>query len=1316
MSKTVMRAISLISVIAIIFTMLPTAFTAFAAETKVQIENADALATKKDITIGDGYKVRAEDYWCMIHTSDSMRAVYCMEPGKSVESGDKYNEDAANNYLKKVRNPILDATEIQSLIGRVFLYAYTGKLDTVDSYYRYAATQLLVWEVLVGQRDIDFNRISNGYTSVEKLLDNFQNDYAAQIVSGYYYEYEAAIKNHVKSVSFGSRSKSTALITAVKANSDNTYTFTDKNKVLKDFDASVTDGSVISKSGNTLKIKAENGKTAVVTLVQNNVKESGELTGFLTLTNDSKQTLAELQADPRKYYVAVKGVENGTLEIVKTSEDGIVANISFTVTGNGKTYNVETDKNGKIYIPDLAAGEYTVTEVVPVRYEKQQTKKVTVSAGKTASVSFSNTLKTGAIKINKQSEDGVNGDRTFTISGGGKTYTVTTNDEGIAVLSDIPVYDSNNNKIVYTISEKNVPVKYVVPADQTATLTADVTTSKVFKNTLKKFTAEVIKKDSENGDSQGNASLAGAVYGLYRDGELIDKYTTDENGYFKTKEYVCGNYTIQEISPSEGYLLDETVYHVGAEPENYIIENNSIELTVFEDIIKGKISIIKHSDDGTTQIETPEAGAEFEVYLKSAESYENAKESEKDYLVCDENGCAQTKPLPYGTYTIHQTKGWENTEWIEDFDVIISENEKEYFYLINDSVLSSLVKIIKKDAETGNIIPVSGIGFKIWDCNNSCYVSQKINYPSETVLDTFYTDATGTLMLPNELVYEDYELHEVQTAEGYFLGNEAVPFSVDGKEEVITVEKFNVPQKGRISVQKTGDVFASADSASSAYTDENGNVIENPITYTPVFSESGLANAVFQVIASEDIITADGTVRANAGDIVAELVTDENGYAETDLIYLGKYEIKEIQAPDGYFMNNEIQSVELTYAGQEVEIRDTVNAGFVNDYQKVEISLEKIMENDDSFNIYGKDCYTNVRFGLFAAEDITAADGTVIPADGLISEINLDENMTAKFDVQLPFSKYYVQEIATDEHYILNDEKYLVTFEYQGQDIQTVSIDCGQFENILKRGTVKGLKVNEANEPLESALFGLFAMDCTEFTEENALMTAKSDDMGCFSFTDIPFGEYVIRELSAPDGYVLSKESYPVAVSENDEIIRIEIENKPVTVEISKRNAEGNELKGAQMQLVDDKGTIVDEWTSDGTNHIVTKLPAGKYILKETAAPEGYMLATDICFEVLVDGTVIVDGIETTAVSENGNPLIVMIDEAVPKEIPQDTPHTGDSRSNTAAWLMIAGGLAGLCALLISHKIQKRKELERIRTEEIRKASECPDFIEKNED
>ena len=747
------------------------------------------------------------------------------------------------------------------------------------------------------------------------------------------------------------------------------------------------------------------------------------------------------------------------------------------------------------------------------------------------------------------------------------------------------------------------------------------------------------------------------------------------------------------ISPSEGYLLDETVYPVGAEAENYSIEHNPISMTVTEDIIKGNISIIKHSDDGTTQIETPEVGAEFEVYLKSSGSYEAAKDSEKDYLVCDENGYVATKMLPYGTYIVHQTKGWENTEWIDDFEVIISENEKEYFYLINDAVKKSFVKIVKKDAETGNIIPVSGIGLKVWDCANSEYVSQKINYPSEMILDTFYTDESGSLMLPQELAYGDYELHEVQSAEGYVLDKNPVPFTIDGSVETVVVEKTNTAQKGKISVQKTGDVFASVTALGSAiYIDENGEVHKSgQTTYTPVFAKGNLSGAVFQVIASEDIITLDGTIRANAGDVVAEITTDENGYAETDLLYLGKYEIVEASAPYGYVKNSEIQAVELTYAGQEIAVRDTVNTSFVNDYQGVEISLSKVMEKDELFNIGNSDEYTRVRFGLFAAEEIIAADGSVIPADGLISEVSLDENMTAKFDTALPFGKYYVKEIATDEHYVLNGEKYLVNFEYMGQDIQTVSIDCGQFTNDLKRGKIEGIKVSESDEPLENALFGLFYTDCTEFTEENAIMTAKSDKQGKFEFTEIPYGEYIVCEIEAPTGYILSDESYPVTISEDGEIIEIIAVNKPITVEISKQDVYGNELAGAEMQLENSDGEVVDKWTSDGTNHVVTELPAGGYTLKEIAAPDGYVIATDIRFTVDVYGKITVENVDATAVSENGNPLIVMVDEAEKISDVPDTPYTGDNHSNFAAYAMLGAASLIIAVLIITKKGKKHE-------------------------
>lgn len=959
----------------------------------------------------------------------------------------------------------------------------------------------------------------------------------------------------------------------------------------------------------------------------------------------------------------------GNIIINKTAEDGIIGQREFRVTWtqNGKSHSKTAKTNSSgiaefkgLNVYDLTSKKaisYTISEInVDTRYETPKAKNVKLTDGDvdlTVNVKFNNELKTGSIKINKQSEDNQNGGREFTVTGNGKTYSIKTGSDGVAILSDIPVYDSNNQKIVYTISEKNVPIKYVVPASQTVTLTADETTSVTFENVLKKFTLEVTKKDSEKAEKQGDASLAGAVYGVFKDSVLIDEYTTDENGYFKTKEYVCGNYTVQEISPSEGYLLDKTVYSVGAEAENYSIEHNPISMTVTEDVIKGNIAIIKHSDDGSTQIETPEVGAEFEVYLKSSGSYEAAKDSEKDYLVCDENGYAATKKLPYGIYVVHQTKGWESTEYMEDFEVVISENEKEYFYLLNDAVKKSFVKIVKKGAETGNIIPVSGIGFKVWDCANSEYVSQEINYPSEMILNTFYTDESGSLMLPNELVYGDYELHEVQSAEGYVLDKNPVPFTIDGSVETVVVEKTNTAQKGKISVQKTGNVFASVTALGSAiYIDENGEVHESGQTaYTPVFAKENLSGAVFQVIASEDIITADGTIRANAGDVVAELVTDENGYAETDLLYLGKYEVKEITAPDGYVLNAESQFVELTYAGQEIAVRDTVGTAFENDYQGIEISLSKVMENDEKFGISAEESYKNVRFGLFAAEDITAADGSVIPADGLIAEVSLNEDMTAVIAEKIPFGKYYVQEIATDEHYVLNGKKYLVNFEYMGQEVTTVSIDCGQFVNELKRGKIEGIKVNESNEPLENALFGLFAVDTAEFTADNAYMTAVSDENGHFEFDKIPYGEYIVREIEAPTGYILSDESYPVTISEDGEIIEITAVNKPITIEISKQDIYGNELVGAKMQLDNSDGKVVEKWTSDGTNHVVTELPAGDYTLKEIAALDGYVIATDIRFTVDVYGKITVENVDATAVSENGNPLIVMVDDTTKVKI-----------------------------------------------------------------
>lgn len=1041
------------------------------------------------------------------------------------------------------------------------------------------------------------------------------------------------------------------------------------------------------------------------------VKEISAPTGY----SISEEVFA-LKADENIF--VTEDFTRGTIKVNKTAEDGIVSGREFKVTGNdGSSYTKKTNANGvaefnglKVYNTSTGkAITYTVSEInVDTRYEVPKAQNVTLTSGDvdlTVNVKFNNQLKTGSIKINKQSEDNQNGDREFTITGNGKTYTIKTGSDGVAILSDIPVYNSRNEKIVYTISEKNVPIRYVVPADQTATLTADATTTKTFKNILKKFTVEVKKQDSKTASAQGNGTLAGAVYGLYKDGELVDTYTTDENGYFKTKEYVCGNYTVQEISPSEGYLLDETVYSVGAEAENYFIEHNPLSMTVTEDVIKGNIAMIKHSDDGSTQIETPEVGAEFEVYLKSSGSYANAVETERDYLTCDENGFAQTKDMPYGIYTVHQTKGWEGTEFMADFDVKISADGQTYRYLINNAEFKSYIKVVKVDSETGKTIPYEGAGFEIYDSNGQ-KISMTFAYPTPTTIDTFYTNSEGYLITPEVLPYGEYSLVEVQAPVGYVLDSTPVSFTVsaDNAEEenaltVIKVRKENTAQKGKISVRKTGDIFTSVATASSAYTNENGEMIVNPTTYTPVFADGDLSDAVFQVIAVEDIVTLDGTTRAYAGDVVSEITTDENGYAETEPLYLGKYEVRETKAPYGYVLNNKPKDVELTYAGQEFEVRDTVNTAFENEYQSVRISLSKVMESDELFGIYGKDYYTSVRFGLFTAEDITAADGTVIPADGMISEVSLDEDMAAKFDVQIPFGRYYVKEISTDEHYVLNGEKYLVNFEYMGQDIQNVDIDCGQFVNLLKRGRIEGHKTDDKSEPLENAVFGLFTADCVKFSRDTAIMTAASDENGCFEFTDVPFGQYIVREIESPSGYILSDKEYAVSISEDGEVIEITAENKPVTVEISKRDVYGNELKGAKMQIIDSEGNIVDEWTSDGTDHIVTKIPVGNYTLKEIAAPDGYVIATDIKFSIDVYGNVTVENADAAVIAEDGTPIVIMVDEAkpslpnTPRTVTTDNPHTGVSSDNGICIYLMIGSVMLLSLIFASRKNNERNDV-----------------------
>lgn len=929
--------------------------------------------------------------------------------------------------------------------------------------------------------------------------------------------------------------------------------------------------------------------------------------------------------------------------------------------------------------------------------------------------SFKVKTATGNAQIIKTSEDDNVGNIKFTLEGNGLTYTGVTDSKGVFLKSNIPAG-------TYTVTEESID-KYVPQKSQTVTVRGGETATVNFENILKKFRVKVIKTDIEKGTAQGDASLAGAKYGLFKGDELIDTYVTDSNASFVTDYYVCDtDWTLKELESSEGYLLDSTVHKVGADPKLYTVEFNTTENDVTEEVIKGNIAIIKHTDDGSTQIETPEKGAEFQIYLKSAGSFVNADEDERDTIVCDEDGFASSKLMPYGVYTVHQTKGWDGREMIADFDVFINEEGKTYKFLINNSNFESYVKVVKLDAETGKQIPYAGAGFEIYDSDGH-RVSMQFTYPEVTEIHTFYTNSKGYLITPETLPYGEYTLVEVEAPYGYVLDSTPVPFSVTQENAstdtgviVVKVKAQDMPQKGIIEISKTGEIFDSVGMLGGGYVDENGNEVIFPVTYQPLYETQGLPGTVFQIYAAEDIVTGDGTLRAYQGKLVDEITTNASGKATSKELYLGKYTVVEKTATDGFFNANEQYDVELTYAGQNVSITSK-ELSLYNERQRVTVSLSKELEQDETFAVGMNDEIKNVQFGIYADEDITAADGSVIPKDALIAYANCDENGNITFNCDLPIGfKWYVKEISTDEHYVLPDEKYEFNTEYQGQEVQTIEITVNNsepIENELIYGTVKGLKTDrETGKTIEGALFGLFIPDETEFTEENAILTAESDKDGIFTFENVPFGEWIVKELLPAENYLPSDEIHHITVSEDEQIIEINIVNDMIP-----------ELKTTATINGEKEVEVKDEITIEDVVEYKHLVPGKEYTIKgvlmdkstnEPFKVDGKEITSEVTFipeksngeitvpftfdasgiteetELVVFETLYCDGVEIAVHADISDE-----NQTVTLTIPVETPNTGDtSNRRTLATLMSvsAFGVAALAYYLLKKKKTNKED------------------------
>lgn len=1086
-----------------------------------------------------GWSTGASDHFT-VHTQDTFngKVVYCIEPGIGVKTGDRYNgfgEDFWDNYPSGL-NPTIPPAVIKAYIGRIMQYGWQGNASTsrdsrnpsdADKIAAYTATQLLVWETVVGERDSQFEHVwgsSQGKNNIiEYVADN--HPLRSQIFS-YYASIEAQVKRHTMLPSFFSRSAGAADTFELKWNGANySVTLTDSNNVLGNYTfSSSTAGMRFSVDGNRLTITCDTAPKGAVSITAEKVngQRSGVVIWSDGVSGGGTQDFAAYGAtvsDPVSGLLKLE-VMTGSMKLIKTSEDGKVDGIRFSITGEGYSATKTTNAQGEIDITDLNPGVYTVTEQAVDKYEPQAVQRVTIVSGQTSTVHFNNVLKRGDLTVTKTSEDGLVEGMKFRLYGTSLSglpvdeYAVTETG-GVAKFEDVLIGSG------YVLEEVDTAIRYVVPEAQSAAVRWNEVTGKSVRNILKKFRVTGTKSDVETGTAQGNASLAGATYGLYKGDTLIDSYTTDENGSFTTAYYICDDdWTIREINPSEGYLLDSAVHKVGAEPELYTVELNTAANDVTEQVIKGSISLIKHIGDGATQIEMPEAGAEFQVFLKSAGGFESAKESERDILTCDENGFAQTKAMRYGIYTVRQTKGWEGRELMPDFDVYIAQDGQTYRYLINNAAFRSYIKIVKVAAETGKTIPYAGAGFQLFSPDGSP-ITQTFTYPTPTTIDTFYTNDEGYLVTPEKLEYgTGYSMIEVQAPYGYVLNSDPVYFDVtqdasseEGGVTVIEVTKPNLAQKGVIKISKTGEVFVT--------------VTESEGMFQPVYQVQGLPGAVYEITAAEDIYTLDGTLRYSAGEVVDTLTTGEDG-TESQPLYLGKFEVRETQAPIGMVLNEEIHSVELVYAGQEVEVTETA-ASFYNERQKAALSLDKVLEQDEKFHIGMNGELAAVTFGLYAKEDIPAADGSVLPAGGLLEILSLDENGRAACKTDLPFGSYYLKELSTDGHYLLNGAEYPIVIEYAGQSTALVEIkanDGAPIENELIRGSIQGVKKDDTGNGLGGTLFGLFSPEETEFTAGTALLTTTSAEDGGFAFSDVPYGNWLIKELDSPQGFILSDEIF----------------------------------------------------------------------------------------------------------------------------------------------------------------------------------------------
>ena len=936
-------------------------------------------------------------------------------------------------------------------------------------------------------------------------------------------------------------------------------------------------------------------------------------TNTYTVTLTGSQGLAEIVYSP--ICVIPETPQVARINIEKYNSDPAMGDYDLKGTTfeifypNGSLADtVIVDEAGKGQSKELPLGKgYTVTEKTASHWFVRNKNTFTVDlnyGGEDKTVIYENVRipeypQTGQIKVYKYNSNPSMGDydlkgATFEIRNtvtGGLMDTVIVDENGYGISKQLPL--TQPGKFEYSLRETKSPWGFFINGgtfypvlsyggQEVEIVFTDVTVPQRPQTGI--ITVE--KRDVYNNTTpSGDATLKGMVVEIYDSTKtkVLDTLYCGNDVKMSSIELKLGPYFYREKNPPVGYTHDPNFYPFSIDYAGQEIPIVYISKTLTNKPIEGQISLVKHTDLPNEnvdpldpQIEKP-VKATFEIYLKRVGSYADSKERERDRITTDpETGYAISKKLPYGLYVVEEVSAEGDVKLVAPFTVFINSEGKVYPFILNDPTFTSLVKVVKVDAETGKQIPAAGIGVKIWDVANNRWVEQTLNYPTIQKLDTFYTAGDGTVVLVSPLPSGNYLLYEQPgtSPHGYLLTKDPVPFTIHSTQHdptIIEVLLANKPAKGTITIEKTGELLTGVQTIDTEF----GKM------YIPIFSQTATSGQKFVIKAARDIVTGDGTVRAKAGEI-CDTLTIANGTATSKLLYLGDYIVEESFAGEPFVKNPKQYPVSLVFENENTPVV-TSTIKVENKRQAVELELIKLMEKPvdapDGFN-----AFADVTFGIFAAEDVKDNSGkVVIPKNGLISLMHPDNDGRAVLNALLPFCKIYAKELKTNIFYDLNSTLYPVELKWQGEDVQVAKFSVTgsgiAIPNELKHGRIVVEKTGEmltgANRivgksdvqytpiyevrGLPDVVFLLYADEDIYnvfgkliYKKNDLVDTLKTGQDGKAESKLIHLGRYKLVE-DVPFGYVAENNEYPVTLGFDGEVS--EIITKTVSIHNERQKA-----------------------------------------------------------------------------------------------------------------------------------------------------------------